>query len=342
MPATPAISFLVCTRNRAEVARHCVLHLLDTPRQDIEVVVRDNCSTDNTVALLRAIDDKRLAVHVASENQGTLSFYEISRLAAGEVVTWLSDEDDFQFEQLEFVLQRFRTDMDCNVMFGGIVVGAAARRVCFAEETVTDPIRALITALSFSGCGGLFVRGSALKAANSFAVSTIGDAYALWNYYPVGFFASRCLTGHLVTTSRVVVVQARFARTTNNWSNVGTQTGKRLPHYYPESVFDRLASNLVNLFFKPLPVLTKLRAALESIRLFHLQVGSYANPAVHQLLRENYPTETVEGYLAHIRTLRLDRSAGRFLWPLGRILALPIRIARTMAQWRRLAVRFEV
>jgi O-antigen biosynthesis protein len=90
MPS-PAISFLLCTRNRAETARECVRHLLTSPRQDFEVVVRDNCSSDNTVALLRTIDDPRLTIHTAPNNQGTISFHEISKLARGEIVTWLSD-----------------------------------------------------------------------------------------------------------------------------------------------------------------------------------------------------------------------------------------------------------
>jgi len=336
MPATPVISFLVCTRNRAEVVHACVLNLLSTAREDIEVIVRDNCSTDNTLELLRAIEDARLRIHVAPENQGTLSFFEISKLATGDIVTWLSDEDDFQFEELDFILANFKDDANCNVMFGSIVVGAFDRRVIFADETITDPVRACITALSFSGCGGLFVRRSALTVANSLNVRNSNDAYALWNYYPVGFFASRCVTQSLITTSRVVVIQSRFARTTNNWSKVGSQRGTRMPHYYPESVFDRLTSNLVNIYFKPLPALVRLSLAHRLIRLFRLHSTSYSNPAFHQLLRENYPDETVQSYLNHIRTLRLGHPIGRFLWSHGGTFALPAKFAKTLKYWRML------
>ena len=127
MPATPAISFLVCTRNRAEVARECVRRLLSSPREDIEVVVRDNCSTDETLELLRRIEDPRLKVYAAPENQGTISFFEIAKLASGRIVTWLSDEDDFQFEHLDAVLAGFDGNANCNVLFGSILVGAARR-----------------------------------------------------------------------------------------------------------------------------------------------------------------------------------------------------------------------
>ena len=337
MPDIPAISFLVCTRNRAEVARECVGQLLRTPRQDIEVVVRDNCSTDNTLDLLRTIKDPRLKVYAAPENQGTMSFFEISKLATGRIVTWLSDEDDFQFEHLDFVLAKFMDDESCNVLFGSIVVGETAHRVVFEDETITDPVRACITALSFYGCGGVFVRRSTLAVAHAFNVRGLDDAYVLWNFYPVGFFASQCVTRSLAMTSRIVVIQSQFARTTNNWSKEDTRDSERAPHYYPESVFDRLASNLANVYLKRLPASVKMAVAYRLIRLFRLQSTWYCDPAVHALLRENYPEETVETFLNHIRALRLGHPMGRFLWSLGKTFALPVRFYRTLRRWRRLS-----
>jgi hypothetical protein len=336
LPA-PAISFLVCTRNRSETVRACVLHLLGSSRTDIEVIVRDNCSSDNTVESLRRINDDRLKVHVAPEDQGTINFFEISKLARGDIVTWLSDEDDFNFTELDYILSRFRAHPTCDVMFGSISVGANGR-VMFADEVITDPVRSLLKALSFSGCGGLFVRRAALAAANSLPVRDQEDAYALWNYYPVGFFASRCVTGSLMTSSKIVVNQTRHAETINNWSIATPGGAKRAPHYYPEIMSDRLASNLVNAFFKSLSARTRLRLALELIRQFRAQATIHSAPAFHDLLREHYPTETVQHYLDHIRRLRLDRPLGRFLWPYARMLVLPVQYFQTLKHWRRLGI----
>jgi hypothetical protein len=59
----------------------------------------------------------------------------------------------------------------------------------------------------------------------------------------------------------------------------------------------------------------------------------------HDLLRENYPPETVQRYLDHIRALRLDRRLGRFLWPYAAIAGLPVHYLRTLRHWRRLGAR---
>lgn len=311
--------------------------LLTSPRRDFEVIVRDNCSTDDTLEQLRGIEDDRLKIHKAPQNQGTLTFFEVSKLASGMIVTWLSDEDNFQFSELDFVLECFRQDPDCNVMLGGIIVGASAREVRFPEAVVSDTVQAHVIALSFSGCGGLFIRSSALREAHSFKVLSLDDAYALWNYYPVGFFASRCLARSLRTTSRVVVVQTRFANTTNNWSEVSPRRNARVPHYYPESVFDRLASNIVNIWSKPLPFTDKLRIARRLTGLFRLQTASYSDPAMHQLLRENYPEATVQAYLRYIGKLRLNDRGGRLVWAMRKIfLSLPLRVLQTRMHWTQL------
>lgn len=334
----PAISFLVCTRNRSQTVYECVLELLASPRNDIEVVVRDNCSTDNTLELLNKISDSRLSIHKAPENQGTLSFFEISKLANGRVVTWLSDEDSFHFEHLDFILSKFE-DPASTVMFGSIIVGKAAGRVNFSDESIIDPVRANQIGLLFSGCGGLFVRQSALGCANSFNVSNADDAYTLWNYYPVGFFASRSIKRTLITTSRVVVTQTRFANTTHNWSKLATAVGERLPHYYPESVLERLSSNITNVLFKNLPISTKTRLIYQLIKIFHLQTDSYYNPVVIKLLSDNYQQETVQRYVEHVTRLRLNHFVGKFLWRWTKTLAVFLSLPKKISQWRTLMAK---
>ncbi len=299
----PAISFLLCTRNRAETARECVLNLLKSGRSDIEVVVRDNFSTDNTLEVLNEIKDSRLKIYKAPENQGTRSFFEITKLASGRIVTWLSDEDDFEFEHLDYILSKF-DEPNCNVLFGSIIVGPAQNCVQFPDETAQNAVRSNLMGLGFSGCGGIFIRSSCLSDANSFNVSNANDAYMLWNNYPVGFFASRCINSYYISTSKVVVKQTRFAKTTNNWNALAKSSGK-LPHYYPESVFDRLASNIVNVYFKKISILEKIKIVYKLVDGFYKQAYAFNHPNFIKLLKENYDPETVENYLRHIDKLNL-------------------------------------
>lgn len=334
----PSISFLVSTRNRAPVARECVLHLLSSSRSDIQVVARDNGSTDNTFEVLSEIKDPRLHVVAAGENQGTVSFFEIAKQAAGRIVTWLSDEDDFQFEHLDHVLGRFAEQEECNVLLGSLIVGPGAGRVQYVDEVIEDEVRSGITALQFSGCGGVFVRRTALAAATSFRVLTGHDAYTLWNYYPVGFFASRCVGRKLITTSRVVAIQSRFAETTRVWSKDRGTNAAGYPHYYPESVADRLACNLVNLWCASAPISRRLAVGASLVKFFWLQLASYEHPAFLKLLRENYAEDSVQAYVDHIRKQGLGSDEGRFRWALKTMVRLPSKFLQFHREWIRLGV----
>ena len=191
MLTNPKISFLVCTRNRDTVVEKCVMNLLNSGREDIEIIVRDNCSTDNTVNILKKFKDKRLKIYQASEIQGTRNFFEIAKLATGDVVTWLSDEDNFEFSNLDYVLSKFEYKL-CSVMIGGIIVGKSQSQVIFSEDFILDPVQTYLTALRFSGCGGVFIRRSALKQLLKLRIFTDDDAYYCWNYYPIGFFCNLC------------------------------------------------------------------------------------------------------------------------------------------------------
>jgi hypothetical protein len=188
----------------------------------------------------------------------------------------------------------------------------------------------------FSGCGGLFVRRRALARANHINVEDLDQAYALWNFYPVGFFATRCMKATVTTSSRVVVIQARFARTNNNWSKADVGGVTRVPHYYPEAVLDRLASNLVNLYFTPRAIVVKLRIATRLLQTFRATSSWYASAELEQLLREHYPDETVQAFIKHVRALRLDTPIGRFVWRNTSVLAVPAKFARTLLKWRAL------
>lgn len=73
-----------------------------------------------------------------SRIKGTLTFYEASKLATGDIVTWLLDEDSLQLTELDFILDQFRRHPDCNVMFGEIIVGEGGRDVRFLDATIID------------------------------------------------------------------------------------------------------------------------------------------------------------------------------------------------------------
>ena len=90
----PLITIAIPTRNRASLLKECVRSALAQTYSNIEVLVSDNASTDNTSAMLKSIQDPKLRVLTNLENIGIFgNFNRCLREAAGEYFILLPDDD---------------------------------------------------------------------------------------------------------------------------------------------------------------------------------------------------------------------------------------------------------
>lgn len=119
----PTISFCIPTYNRAEIVEKTVKKILEYPDSDIEVVVVDNDSPDNTSLLLNRIKDRRLSYHKNETNIGAaLNIIETFRKAKGQWVFTLSDEDRVTPEIIKKIvlLLHQETSLGCNTILGNV------------------------------------------------------------------------------------------------------------------------------------------------------------------------------------------------------------------------------
>ncbi|MCL2689620.1 MAG: glycosyltransferase, partial [Chitinispirillia bacterium] len=100
----PLLSFSIPTYNRANRVYECVTRILSYPCDEIEVVVSDNASTDNTLKLLGTIADKRLRVYTNEKNILGLNWPLAVSRATGRFAALMSDEDIVCIENVPFFL----------------------------------------------------------------------------------------------------------------------------------------------------------------------------------------------------------------------------------------------
>ena len=102
LPSGPLITIAVPTYNRAALVCDCVRSALAQSYRNIEVLISDNASSDDTVASLNAIDDDRLRVLTSSENVGPNgNFDKCVREARGEYLVLAGDDTTFHPQFLE-------------------------------------------------------------------------------------------------------------------------------------------------------------------------------------------------------------------------------------------------
>lgn len=90
----PLITVGIPTYNRAALVKSCVESVFAQTYPNIEVMVSDNASTDDTLAVLKSIKDDRLRILTSPTNVGAIeNFSRCIREARGDYLILLSDDN---------------------------------------------------------------------------------------------------------------------------------------------------------------------------------------------------------------------------------------------------------
>lgn len=101
LPRQPALSICIPTYNRIDSLKPLVERVLSCDSTDIEVVVLDNASTDDTPAVLATVADPRLTVHRNEANRGVLfNILNVLDKARGRRAVLLLDKDNLDPAQI--------------------------------------------------------------------------------------------------------------------------------------------------------------------------------------------------------------------------------------------------
>lgn len=117
MELIPLISICIPTYNRCEKVYKLVNDILLYEGEDIEVVVLDNCSTDNTKSLLNKITDKRFSFFQNQENIGGIfNPLKAISLGSGKFAVLCLDKDYLDFRSIKKIIENIT--IDSEIVFG--------------------------------------------------------------------------------------------------------------------------------------------------------------------------------------------------------------------------------
>lgn len=95
------LSICIPTYNRVNQLEELIKSLLTVKSNDFEIVITDNCSTDNTLDMLRAINDDRLVVYQNKSPEPALYNMIVSLFnASGKYALYCNDRDIIYTERL--------------------------------------------------------------------------------------------------------------------------------------------------------------------------------------------------------------------------------------------------
>ena len=112
MRLSPRVSFVVPCYKHGHFLAACVGSILGQTFTDLEVLIMDDCSPDDTPAIARTLTDPRVRYIRNEHNLGHLANYNKGiSLARGEFI-WLINVDDYL--RRPYVLERFVRALDAN------------------------------------------------------------------------------------------------------------------------------------------------------------------------------------------------------------------------------------
>jgi glycosyltransferase involved in cell wall biosynthesis len=124
----PLVSICIPTYNGADWIEDCINSALNQTYAPVEIVVVDDCSTDNTVDLVRSIRDERIRLSINQANQGLVgNWNECVRQAKGEYIKFLFQDDTFYPQCVDKMMQVFVAHPQLGMVF--------ARREFVVDET---------------------------------------------------------------------------------------------------------------------------------------------------------------------------------------------------------------
>jgi glycosyltransferase involved in cell wall biosynthesis len=111
------VSFCIPTYNNFKSVLRLVNSILESDSLDIEVVVLDNGSTDDTYNLLKKIDDPRLSIYTNIDNKGALfNMINVLDKGQGNYLVYCTDHDHVSTEKIDKFKSFFKNNQD--VSFG--------------------------------------------------------------------------------------------------------------------------------------------------------------------------------------------------------------------------------
>lgn len=129
-------SVIIPTYNRSNFLKLSVWSALRQKKVSLEVIVSDDCSTDDTKKVVRAFRDKRVRYYKNARRLGTsMNFQKCFFLASGDYIFTLGDDD--------FILDDY-TLLDILTVMKKHKVGIGKIGSITYEDSPTDPYLALI------------------------------------------------------------------------------------------------------------------------------------------------------------------------------------------------------
>lgn len=298
----PILSICIPTYNRGRFAYDAAMHVLSAYKgDDIEVVISNNCSEDNTEELISQINDPRLSYYANEENLGAAYNTHLTFLRAkGKFAYLTSDEDDININQISYLISYFKENPDTAIFIGGGNLKYTKKR--FPDAVYTEPFDALM-AIAFQT---RYMTGLILNQ-EYYAEKLSGVSYEespeIWDAYSFMYaMALLCCCGPVVTSSKLLFQQSRFTMT--DISNNARKDG--IYYYEPAGRINQMGVWIRTIMRLPLSPIEKQMLVIKIVFDTAMLAARIFTPGYVEEVKKTVPKSDYQIYLERIKELKVE------------------------------------
>lgn len=117
------VSVIIPAYNHQDYIKDCIESVLSQTHRNLEVIVQDDCSTDNTAAEIKKIRDPRLTVIFSKKNQGVVkTLNDLIGRCHGDYIATIGSDDMWEPNKIEKQLAIFRQNPKLGGVFTGVKI----------------------------------------------------------------------------------------------------------------------------------------------------------------------------------------------------------------------------
>lgn len=136
------ITVIIPTYNRAQKIKKSIRSVLDQTYDDFNLIIVDDCSNDDTEAVVSRISDERIIYHRLSENRGAAGARNVgANLANTEFIAFQDSDDEWLSDKLEKQINYMDEHPDFGMVYGKMRVISSDNTYEFPNEAVLGNLK---------------------------------------------------------------------------------------------------------------------------------------------------------------------------------------------------------
>lgn len=116
--SNPKVSIVIPSYNQGKYLEDTILSVVNQTYKNIEIIIIDGGSTDNSVDIIKKYEDK-IHFWVSEKDKGQANAINKGfKKASGEIFAWLNSDDLYTKNAVELIVNEFNKDPSVSIVYG--------------------------------------------------------------------------------------------------------------------------------------------------------------------------------------------------------------------------------